>query len=147
MQIAGESLFNDGVGVVLFMGLLEVAAEGGHFDLGHMALLFVHEAVGGLVFGLAIGFLAYRMLKSVDDYQVEILLSLALVVGGSSLADALHLSAPIAMVVAGLLIGNHGRSFAMSREDHRAPRPVLGAGRRDAQRRAVRGDRPGAARA
>jgi len=114
VQIAGESLFNDGVGVVLFMGLLEVAAEGGHFDPGHLALLFVQEAVGGVVFGLAIGFLAYRMLKSVDDYQVEILVSLALVCGGSSLADYLHLSAPIAMVVAGLLIGNHGRSFAMS---------------------------------
>ena len=111
VQIAGESLFNDGVGVVLFMGLLEVAAEGGQFDLGHLAVLFVHEALGGVVFGLAVGLLAYRMLKSVDDYQVEILVSLALVWGGSSLADALHLSAPIAMVVAGLLIGNHGRSF------------------------------------
>ena len=114
VQIAGESLFNDGVGVVLFMGLLEVAAESGHFDLGHMMGLFVREALGGVVFGLAIGLLAFWMLKSVDDYQVEILISLALVFGGSSLADALHLSAPIAMVVAGLLIGNHGRSFAMS---------------------------------
>ena len=67
------------------------------------------------MFGLAIGLVAYRMLKSVDNYQVEILLSLALVWGGSALADALHMSAPIAMVVAGLLIGNQGRSFAMSK--------------------------------
>jgi CPA1 family monovalent cation:H+ antiporter len=76
--------------------------------------LFAQEAVGGIVFGLLIGLLVYRLLKTVDDYQVEILLSLALVAGGYALADTLHLSGPIAMVVAGLLIGNHGRSFAMS---------------------------------
>jgi CPA1 family monovalent cation:H+ antiporter len=114
VQIAGESLFNDGVGVVLFAGLLEVAAGGHSFDVGHLAVLFVQEAVGGAVFGLGIGLLAYRLIKSVDDYPVEILLSLALVWGGSALADALHLSGPIAMVVAGLLVGNQGRSFAMS---------------------------------
>jgi monovalent cation:H+ antiporter, CPA1 family len=116
VQIAGESLFNDGIGVVLFMGLLEVATGAIDFDLGHIALLFVREAVGGALFGLVIGLLAYSMLKSVDNYQVEILVSLALVWGGSSLADALHLSGPIAMVVAGLLIGNQGRSFAMSKK-------------------------------
>ena len=75
---------------------------------------FSAETVGGAAFGLATGYLAYRLIKSVDDYQVEILLSVALVAGGSALANALHLSGPIAMAVAGLLIGNQGRLFAMS---------------------------------
>jgi CPA1 family monovalent cation:H+ antiporter len=114
VTIAGESLFNDGVGVVLFLGLLEGTTGGHGFDAGHLGSLFLREAVGGAVLGLAAGYLAYHMLKTVDNYQVEILLSLALVAGGYALADALHLSGPIAMVVAGLLIGNHGRAFAMS---------------------------------
>jgi CPA1 family monovalent cation:H+ antiporter len=115
IQIAGESLFNDGVGVVLFMGLLEYSTSAGDFNAGHLISLFVREAAGGVAFGLAISLLAYRLLKSVDNYQVEILLSLALVWGGSTLADAIGVSGPIAMVVAGLLIGNQGRSFAMSK--------------------------------
>jgi CPA1 family monovalent cation:H+ antiporter len=114
VKIAGESLFNDGVGVVIFIGLLEIAVEGQSFNLEHLAGLFLREAGGGALLGLAAGMFVYWLLRSVDNYQVEILLSLALVAGGYTLADALHLSAPIAMVVAGLLIGNHGRSFAMS---------------------------------
>jgi CPA1 family monovalent cation:H+ antiporter len=114
VMIAGESLFNDGVGVVIFVGLLQVVTGEHSFDPGHLAFLFLREALGGAAFGLVAGYLVYQLIKSVDNYQVEILLSLALVAGGYALAHALHLSGPIAMVVAGLLIGNHGRIFAMS---------------------------------
>ena len=113
-KISGESLFNDGVAVVVFIILVEISSGSRDVTIGTIAGLFLKEAVGGILFGIVIGVIAYGMLKSVDNYQVEILITLALVTGGFALADAIHLSGPIAIVVAGLLIGNHGRLFAMS---------------------------------
>lgn len=114
IKVAGESLFNDGIGVVVFIVLYEIAVGRREVSFPHIGSLFLMEAVGGIVLGLILGWVAYRMLKSVDNYQVEVLITLALVMGGYSLATALHTSGPIAIVVAGLLIGNQGRSFAMS---------------------------------
>ena len=116
VELQGESLFNDGIGIVLFTVLLRFAmgADASETSAAAIAELLVVEAGGGIVLGLATGYVAYWGMRLIDDYPIEILISLALVTATYAIAQRLHVSGPLSMVAAGLLIGDRGPRYAMS---------------------------------
>lgn len=113
-RLSGESLFNDGVGVVLFLTIYSVAFAGGDATPKAVAHLFFQQAIGGMIYGAILGYIGYLLIKPIDNSQLEIFITLAIATGGYSLAEALDISGPLAMVVAGIFIGNHSRMFYMS---------------------------------
>ena len=116
LVISGESLFNDGVSVVLFSLIVAMIASGQTPSVIGASHLLLKEAGGGALLGACVGYITYRMLKSIDSYQEEVLITLAAVLGAYALATQLHVSGPLAMVVMGLIVGNQGRSHAMSEQ-------------------------------
>jgi CPA1 family monovalent cation:H+ antiporter len=115
ISIVGESLFNDGIALVLFVSLFQVALSGADdATASTIGKLFLREAGGGILLGLLLGYVTYLALRTIDNYKVEVLITLALVMGGTALAASLHTSGPLSIVVAGLIVGHKGRGVGMS---------------------------------
>lgn len=115
MKISGESLFNDGVAVVVFITIYEIISVGiQNISAGQIAWLFIKEAGGGITLGVLLGYIGFWILRSIDNYLVEVLITIAIVMSGYLLASYLHISGPLAMVVAGIITGNKSMEESMS---------------------------------
>lgn len=116
VTVTGESLFNDGVGIVLFLTIYEVAFRNTAPSFGSVSHLFFREAIGGIVYGIGLGILGHTMIDRVKNIKVEILITLAMTTGGYAFANAIGISGPLSMVVAGIFIGNKGQNFAVNKQ-------------------------------
>ena len=113
-KIAGESLFNDGVAVVVFITILRLAQPGAKVDVLSILYLLGMKLLAGSFLGILVGIAGYKLMTNINNYKVEVMITMAIVMGGYTLADFIHVSGPLAMVTAGIITGNHSKEFGMS---------------------------------